>query len=161
MISTTMMGIVYSRFPVLRCDDAGLFPYLAAGLALWSLIASFANDALAIVCRGGRSEAHQTPLPFSGSTFCARVANMVIQFLHVGFCSGSRPWLSGGLLQPADAARDSGNRDARRIRLLADAGVGTQCLRWSRFGAGGAMTVVTQLFFLLTLIGSCRIDQSP
>ena len=144
VISITMMGIVYARLFQMSMQD--YFPYLAAGLALWSLIASFANDAPTVFV-GAASLAHQTPLPFS-LYILRRVANAVLQFLHtsVSFWAVALyfgvPFGLGTLLVIPG------------IMMLAVFGfwltlaVGTVCLRYRDLGQ--AMAVVTQLFFLLT-----------
>ena len=78
VVTIAIMGVVYGRlfnFPM-----ATYFPYLAAGLALWSLISSFINDA-PVVFINAAHVAHQTPLPFSLYVL-RRVANALIQFLH-------------------------------------------------------------------------------
>ncbi len=73
-----IMGFVYAR--LLHVPLADYFPYLAAGLALWTLISSFINDATAVFISAAHV-AHQTPLPFSLYVL-RRVANALIQFAH-------------------------------------------------------------------------------
>ena len=78
VINIAIMGFVYPLLLGIKLED--YFPYLACGLALWSLIAGFANDAPGVFV-GAAHMAHQTPLPFSLYVF-RRVANAFIQFLH-------------------------------------------------------------------------------
>ena len=73
-----IMGFVYAR--LLHVPLADYFPYLAAGLALWTLISSFINDATSVFISAAHV-AHQTPLPFSLYVL-RRVANALIQFAH-------------------------------------------------------------------------------
>jgi len=78
VVTIAVMGFVYSR--LFHMPLADYFPYLACGLALWTLISSFVNDAPAVFI-GAAHVAHQTPLPFSLYVL-RRVANALIQFVH-------------------------------------------------------------------------------
>lgn len=78
VVTIAIMGLVYSRLFHMQLAD--YFPYLACGLALWTLISSFLNDAPAVFI-GAAHVAHQTPLPFSLYVL-RRVANALIQFVH-------------------------------------------------------------------------------
>ena len=78
VVTIAIMGFVYSL--LFHMELKTYFPFLACGLALWSLISSFVNDAPAVFI-GAANVAHQTPLPFSLYVL-RRVANAVIQFLH-------------------------------------------------------------------------------
>jgi len=78
LVTIAIMGLVYAR--LFHMELASYFPYLASGLALWTLISSFINDAPAVFISAAHV-AHQTPLPFSLYVL-RRVANALIQFAH-------------------------------------------------------------------------------
>jgi lipopolysaccharide transport system permease protein len=78
LVTVAIMGFIYGT--LFGMDMAHFYPYLACGLALWSLIASFINDAPSVFINAAHV-AHQTPLPFSLYVL-RRVANAFIQFLH-------------------------------------------------------------------------------
>jgi len=152
VISIAMMGFVYSQ--LLQMKVAEYFPYLACGLALWSLIASFANDAPTVFVSAAHV-AQQTPLPFSLYVL-RRVANAVIQFLHtsvsfwaVALYFGVPFGLHMLLVIPGVAMVSV---YGFWLTLL----LGTVCLRYR--DAGQAMMVLTQLFFFMTPI-FYRVDQ--
>ena len=72
------MGFVYGKLFNMPLRE--YFPYLACGLAVWSLISSFANDAPGVFISASHV-AQQTPLPFSLYVL-RRVTNAMLQFLH-------------------------------------------------------------------------------
>lgn len=152
VISITMMGIVYSRLFGATMQD--YFPYLAAGLALWSLIASFATDAPAVFV-GSAHLAHQTPLPFSLYVL-RRVANTVIQFLHTSVSFWVVALYFGVSFNIQTLLVIPGIVMLAVFGFWLTLAVGTVCLRYRDLGQ--AMTVITQLFFLLTPL-FYRIEQ--
>jgi ABC-type polysaccharide/polyol phosphate export permease len=152
VVSIAMMGVVYSR--LLQMTLADYFPYLAAGLALWSLIAGFANDAPGVFVSAAHL-AHQTPLPFS-LYILRRVANAMIQFLHTSVSFWAVALYFGVPFSLQTLMVIPG------LAMLAVFGfwltlmVGTICLRYRDIGQ--AMAVITQLFFLMTPI-FYRVEQ--
>jgi lipopolysaccharide transport system permease protein len=78
VVTITVMGFIYGK--LFGMPLAEYFPYLACGLALWSLISAFIADAHSVFVSAAPI-AHQTPLPYSLYVL-RRVANGFIQFIH-------------------------------------------------------------------------------
>ncbi len=152
VVTIAIMGFVYSKLMHVTLTD--YFPYLACGLSLWSLIASFANDAPAVFISAAPI-ARQTPLPFS--LYVLRcVANAVIQFLHtsvsfwaVAICFRIPLGLETLMVIPG-------------LLMLCVFGfwmtlaLATVCLRYRDLAQ--VITMVTQLMFLVTPV-FWRIEQ--
>jgi lipopolysaccharide transport system permease protein len=146
VVTIAIMGFVYSRlFHMVLAD---YFPYLACGLALWSLISSFINDAPSVFISAAHV-AHQTPLPFSLYVL-RRVANAVIQFahtsvsfwvvaicFHVPFGIGTLMAVPGLLMLSV-------------FGFWITLALGTICLRYRDLAQ--VIAVATQLMFLVTPI---------
>lgn len=146
IVSVTIMGVVYSK--LFKTSMSDYFPYLACGMALWSLIASFTNEAPAVFVNAAYL-ARQTPLPYSIHVL-RRVANSVLQFLHtwVSFwCVALFFGLPFGLHMLAIIPA---------LAMLCLFGywmtllVGTVCLRYRDLGL--ATSIVTQILVLVTPI---------
>jgi ABC-type polysaccharide/polyol phosphate export permease len=146
VVTVAIMGFVYAK--LLNQPVATFFPYLACGLALWSLISSFINDAPSVFI-GAAHVAHQTPLPFSLYVL-RRVANAVIQFVHtsvsfwvvalwfhVPFGWGAFMVLPGVLMLSV-------------FGFWVTLALGTICLRYRDLAQ--VVGVATQLIFLITPI---------
>ena len=152
VVSITMMGFVYSQLLQMKLSE--YFPYLACGLALWSLIASFANDAPTVFVAAAHV-AQQTPLPFSLYVL-RRVANAVIQFLHTSVSFWAVALYFGVPFGTQTLMVIPGLMMLSVFGFWLTLVVGTVCLRYR--DVGQAMTVITQLFFLMTPI-FYRVDQ--
>src|ERR1700685_1096754 len=61
VVTIGIMGFVYAK--LLKMEMRTYFPYLACGLALWSLISAFIADAHSVFVSAAHI-AHQTPLPY-------------------------------------------------------------------------------------------------
>ncbi|MBI3860736.1 MAG: ABC transporter permease [Planctomycetia bacterium] len=146
VISITLMGMVYAQLLGMKLQD--YFPYLAAGLALWSLIASFANEAPTVFVSSANL-AHQTPLPFSLYVL-RRVANAVFQFLHTWVSFWAVALYFGVPLGLSTLQVIPGILMLAVFGFWLTLAVGSVCLRYRDLGQ--AMTVVTQLFFFMTPI---------
>lgn len=146
IVTVGVMGLVYSQ--LFHQPIATYLPYLACGMALWSLIASLTNEAPAVFVNAAHV-ARQTPLPYSVHVL-RRVANSVLQFLHtwvsfwcVAVCFGVPLGLSTLWIVPALGMLCI---FGYWITLLA----GTVCLRFRDLGQ--ATTIGTQLLVLITPI---------
>jgi ABC-type polysaccharide/polyol phosphate export permease len=146
IVSVGIMGLVYSR--LFRMNMREYFPYLACGMALWSLIASLTNEAPAVFVNAAHL-ARQTPLPYSIHVL-RRVANSVLQFLHtwvsfwcVALCFGVPVGFRTLGVVPGLAMLCL---FGYWLTLL----VGTICLRYRDLGQ--AMTIATQILVLITPI---------
>lgn len=151
VVTIAIMGFVYAK--LFKMDLATYFPYLACGLALWSLIASFIADAHSVFVSAAPI-AHQTPLPFSLYVL-RRVANGLIQFLHtwvsfwaVALCFRV-PFGPGTLMVLPGLAMLS------LFGFWITLGLGSVCLRYRDLAQ--LIIVGTQLLFLVTPI-FWRID---
>src|SRR5579863_4457749 len=152
VISIAMMGFVYSQ--LLRMNVNEYFPYLACGLALWSLMASFATDAPTVFVAAAHV-AQQTPLPFSLYVL-RRVANAVIQFLHTSVSFWAVALYFGVPFGLQTLMAIPGLAMLSIYGFWLTLVIGTVCLRYR--DVGQAMAVITQLFFLMTPI-FYRIEQ--
>ena len=146
VVTIAVMGFIYAT--LLHMDMANFYPYLAAGLSIWSLISSFVNDAPSVFV-GAAHVAHQTPLPYSLYVL-RRVANAMIQFVHtsvsfwvVALYFRVPMGLEILMLIPALAMLSV-------FGFWVTLGLGTICLRYRDLGQ--LIAVATTLTFLVTPI---------
>jgi homopolymeric O-antigen transport system permease protein len=146
VVTIAVMGFIYGK--LFKMNLAEYFPYLACGLALWSLIASFIADAHSVFVSAAPI-AHQTPLPYSLYVL-RRVANGFIQFIHtsvsfwaVAICFGVPFGIHTLMAVPALAM-------LAWFGFWITLGLGTVCLRFRDLAQ--IIIVGTQLLFLATPI---------
>ena len=146
VVTIAVMGFIYGK--LFKMNLAEYFPYLACGLALWSLISSFIANAHSVFVSMLRSPIRRRSR--IRYTCCGTVANGFIQFIHtsvsfwaVAICFGVPFGIHTLMALPALAM-------LAWFGIWITLGLGTVCLRFRDLAQ--IIIVGTQLLFLATPI---------